>query len=67
MIVGEKPYMLAISRRPSLHGYYACKVFSVKGARWRNCRLKQCETSFSPDGVFLFSRNSRVRFWGLIL
>ena len=26
-----KPYMLAILRRPSLHGYYACMVFWAKG------------------------------------
>ena len=38
-----------------------------QGAPRRNCRQKQGETSFSPHKVFLFSRNSRVRFWGLIL
>ena len=33
----------------------------------RNRRQKYGETSFSPFCVFLFSRNSRVRFLGLIL
>ena len=28
---------------------------------------KQCETSVSPFRVFLFSRNSRIRFWGLVI
>ena len=36
-----KPYMLALVRQPSLHGYYACMVFWDKGALWRNCRLKK--------------------------
>ena len=30
-------------------------------------QAKYGETSFSPSRVFLFSRNSRERFWGLIL
>ena len=38
----------------------------TKGAFRRICRQKQCEPSFSPICVFLFSRNSRARFWGLI-
>ena len=62
-----EPYMLAILRQPSLHGYYACLVFWAKGALWRNCRLKQCETSFSPSGVFLCSRYSLKRWWGKVL
>ena len=37
-------------------------VYWVKGALWRICRQKQGETF----RVFLFSRNSRSRFWGLI-
>ena len=67
LFVNWKPYMLAILRRPSLHGYYACMVFKAKGALWRNCRLKQCETSFSPFGVFLCSRYSLKRWWGKVL
>ena len=63
----KKPYMLALLGRPSLHGHDACMVYSVKGASRRNSRQRDCETSFSPDRVFLLSRNSRVRFWGLIL
>ena len=51
-----EPYMLAILRQPSLHGYHA-------GALWRNCRLKQCKTSFSPFCVFLCSRYSFKRWW----
>ena len=62
-----KPYMLAILRQPSLHGYYACLVFWANGALWRNCRLKQCEPSFSPFGVFLCSRYSLKRWWGKVL
>ena len=41
-------------------------VFLVIGALRRNCRQKKRETSFSPFRVFLFSRNSRDRFWGLV-
>ena len=62
-----KLYMLALVRWPSLHSYDAYMVYWVQGASWRNCRQKQGETSFSPKKVFLFSRNSRVRFLGLIL
>ena len=59
-----KPYMLASAGRPSPHGYDACMVYWIKGALWRNCRLKQREISFSPLWVCLFSRNSRERFLG---
>ena len=58
--------MLASDGQPSLHGSYACTVYWLKGALRRNCRHKQCKTSFSPFRVFLCSRNSRVRFWGLV-
>ena len=59
--------MLAIVGQPSLHCNYACMVYWAKGALRRNCRHKQCKTSFSPCWVFLFSRNPTKRFWGLIL
>ena len=59
--------MLASAGRPSLHGYNACMVYWTSEALRRNCRQKLRETSFSPLWVFLFSRNSRERFWGLIL
>ena len=36
------------------------------GGTSENLQEKQRETSFSPLLVFLFSRNSRERFWGLI-
>ena len=39
----------------------------ITGALPKDCRQRECETSFSPIWVFLFSRNSRVRFWGLVL
>ena len=42
-------------------------VYWVQGALRRHRRLKYGKTSFSPFRAFLFSRNSRVRFWGLIL
>ena len=58
--------MLALVGRPSLHGNDACTVFWITGALGRICRQIQRETSFSPFRVFLFSRNSRVRFWGLV-
>ena len=58
--------MLALVGQPSLHGNYACMVYWAKGALRRNCRLKHCETSFSPYWVFLSSRNPSKRFWGLI-
>ena len=48
----------------SLSGIY---VYRVQGALRRICKQKHCKTSFSPSRVFLFSQNSRVRFWGLIL
>ena len=60
-----KPKMLALVGRPSLHGNYACMVYWAKGALRRNCRLIQCETSFSPFSVFLFRRISRIRFLGV--
>ena len=41
--------------------------FWNKGALWRNCRLKQCETSFSPSWVFLYSRYSLKKLWGKVL
>ena len=63
----REPHMLVSVGQHSLHGYYACMVYWTKGALQRNCRLKQRGTSFSPLLVFLFSRNSRERFWGLIL
>ena len=59
--------MLALVGRPSLHGNDACMVYWVIGALRRKCRQKQRETSFFPLRVFLFSRNSRERFWGLNL
>ena len=59
--------MLALAGQPSLHGYNACRVCWTTGTFWRICRHKQSETSFSPYWVFLFSRNSRKRSWGLIL
>ena len=62
-----KLYMPALVGRPSLRSYDACMVYWVQGASLRNCRQKHGETSYSPKRVFLFSRNSQVRFWGLIL
>ena len=59
--------MLALVRQPSLRGYDACMVYSVKGALRRNCRRTEYKTSFSPSCVFLFSRNLTKNFWGLIL
>ena len=59
--------MLAIAGQPSLHGYDACMVYWTKGALRRNRRQKYGKTSFSPFWFFLLSRNSRERFWGLIL
>ena len=59
--VDGKPYLLALTRQPSLHGC-ACMVYWAKRALWRICRQKHCETSFSPSRVFLFSR---VLSWGI--
>ena len=58
--------MLALVGRPSLHGDDACMVYWITGAFRRNCRQTKRETSFSPFRDFLFSRNSRERFWGLV-
>ena len=38
--------MLAFEGQPSHHGYYACMVYSNKGALRRNCRQKYGETFF---------------------
>ena len=46
--------MLALVGRPSLHGNDACMVYWITGA-FR-----------SPFRIFLLSRNSRNRFWGLV-
>ena len=62
-----EPYMQASAGQPSLQGYDACIVYWTEGALRRICRQKYGKTSFSPLWVFLFSRNSRERFWGLIL
>ena len=59
--------MLASVGQPSLHGYDAFMVHWVQIALRRHRTQKYCKTSFSPFGVFLFGRNSTVRFWGLIL
>ena len=67
VFVSGKPYMFASAGQLSLHGNYACWVYGTKRALRGICRQKHCETSFSPFWVFLFSRNSRVRFWGLLL
>ena len=66
-IAGQHKSMPALAGQPSLHGYDACMVYWTKGALRRNCRQKHGETSFSPLRVFLISRNSRVRFWCIIL
>ena len=42
-------------------------VYWTKGVLRRNCRHKQSKTSLSRFLVFLFSQNSRERFWGSIL
>ena len=55
------PYMLALAGQPSLYGYYACMVFWVKGAFWRNCMHFLCKTSFSRFLVSLCSLN--FFFW----
>ena len=59
--------MLALAGQPSLHCYYACMVFWIKGALRRTCRQIQSKTSFSPLWVFLLSRNSLERFWGVVV
>ena len=59
--------LLALVGRPSLHSCDACMVYWVQGASRRDCRQKLGKTSFSPEKVFLFGRNSHKRFWGLIL
>ena len=62
-----KSYTLALAGQPCLHGYDACMVDKANGALRRNCREKHGKPSFSPFRVFLFSQNSSVRYWGLIL
>ena len=59
--------MLALVGQRSLHGHDACMVFWVNEALRRNCRLKQCKTSFSPFTVFLCSRYSLKKWCGRVL
>ena len=59
--------MLALAGESSLHGHYACMVHWNKRALRRNRRQKCGKTSFSPCWVFLFTQNSRVRYWSFIL
>ena len=61
-----EPYIPASVGQPSLHGPDACMVYRTHGALRRNCRHVQGKPSFSPSRVFLFNRNSRAWFWGLI-
>ena len=60
----RKPYMLAFADSPVSMVMRHVWFIGIKWALRRNCRRKHGETSFSPSNVFLFSRNSRVRFWG---
>ena len=61
-----KPYMLAIVGQPSLHGSYACMVYWAQGGTLGEfAGINNVRPLFSPFLVFLFSRNSMVRFWGL--
>ena len=62
-----EPYMLALAGQPSLHGYDACLFFGLRGHFGGNCRQIQSKTSFSPFCVFLLSRNSLERFWGVLV
>ena len=41
VLIDGKPYMLALVRRPSLHGNYACMVHWTNGALRRICRQKK--------------------------
>ena len=66
IFIEGKPYLLAFVGRPSLHGNHVCMVYWTKGAPRRTCRQMHGKTSFSPFSVFLCSRNSRERFWGLV-
>ena len=63
----EKPYLLALAGQPSLLGYDAFVVYRVQGAFRRICRQNIVKPLFLLLGFFLFSQNSNVRFWGLIL
>ena len=63
----SRPYVLALVRQPSLHGYHACTVCWVKGSLPGNCRQQLCKTFFPLVGVFLFGPISGIRFWGLVL
>ena len=59
--------MLALVGRPSLHGDDACMVCWITGAFRRKLQANNnVRPLFSPFRVFLFSRNSRERFWGLV-
>ena len=49
---GWKPYMLALVGQPSSMVINPVWFFGIKGALWRNCRLKKCKTSFSLSWVF---------------
>ena len=57
-----EPYMLASARQASLNGFDACEVSWDKGALRRNCRREHGKTS---PFFFLFSRNTKLRFFFL--
>ena len=63
---GFKLYMLALVERPSLHSYDACMVFGLKGHSGEIAGKHKVRPLFLLDKVFLFNRNSSVRFWGLV-
>ena len=67
-LILQKPCMLALAGQPSLHGSNAFLVFlRIKEALRRNCRQNRSETSFSLFFIFLFSQNSRKRYWSTVL
>ena len=52
VFIGGKPYVLALVRRPSLHGDDACVVYWITEAFRRICRRTKYQTSFSPFSSF---------------
>ena len=63
--ISEKPYMLALVGRPSLHGNCACMVYWTEGALRRICRQNMVRPLFLLVEFFCLVA-ILGKFWGLV-
>ena len=59
--------MLALVGQPSLHGYDACMVYSVKGHSGEIAGKQNIRPLFLLPGFFCLVEILLKKFWGLIL